>query len=391
MVSFWNSSIFERAVWAVGGREVEINWRERPARAWVPDPLSELALDLSIKTVRQTERAAAAVIRAADRLPPNWEPLARLLLRAEGVASSSVEGLRSPLVEVAAAEVDDGAVPSTAAWVADNLESVAEAVAGAREGALTVADLDRWHRRLMVHSLLPDEARGAFRTAQGWIGGSSPLDAVYVPPPPGYITGLVDDLVGFANRADIDPVTQAAVLHAQFETIHPYGDGNGRIGRTLIAWTVVRHMRVTLPPPVSVLIARDPGGYLSGLHQFRTGELDRWVGWFAEVVLRSAQATLTLVDDIGTLVDAWTTQLTDLRADATARTLLPILPEHPVVSAPLVAARLGVSEPAARTAISSLAARGILRELDFKGASRGRPPAWYAADQLVDLVSHWVG
>ncbi|HVA05450.1 MAG TPA: Fic family protein [Acidimicrobiales bacterium] len=375
----------------MGGREVEIRWNARPARAWLPDPLSDVPLDLSTKSVRQTERAAAAVVRAADRLPPNWEPLARLLLRAEGVASSSVEGLRSPLVEVAAAEVDDRAVPSSAAWVADNLEAVAQAVRSAPGAALTVEELHRWHRRLMVHSHLPEEFRGTFRTAQGWIGGSSPRDAVYVPPPPEAVAPLMDDLVGFAHRTDVDPVTQAAALHAQFETIHPYGDGNGRIGRVLIAWTFVRRLSVTLPPPVSVLIARDPGGYLSGLYQFRVGEVDRWVGWFAEVVERSGRATLSLVDDIGDLVDAWTAQLADLRADASARTLVSLLPEHPVVSAPLVAARLGVSDPTARAAIAVLAARGILRELDFKGVGRGRPAAWFAADQLIELVSRWAG
>ena len=373
----------------MGGHEVEISWGERAARAWLPDSLAGLELDLSIKTVRQTERAAAAVVRAADRLPPNWEPLARLLLRAEGVASSSVEGLRSPLVEVAAAEVDDRAEPSTAAWVADNLEAVADAVAGARHDPLGIEDLHRWHRRLMVHSRLSDKARGVFRTAQGWIGGSSPLDAVYVPPPPGNVAILMDDLVLFATRSDIDPVTQAAVLHAQFETIHPYGDGNGRIGRVLIARTIVHRMHVTLPPPVSVLIARDPGGYLSGLYQFRTGDLDRWVGWFADVVLRSAQATLTLVDDIAALVESWMASLADLRADATARTLLSLLPEHPVVSARLVAARLEVSGPAARTAISSLTAHGVLRELGTRATGLGRPPTWYVADQLIDLVSRW--
>ncbi len=383
----------------MGGRDTGITWGERPARAWIPEALTELAVDLSTKTVRETERAAAAIVRTADRLPPSWEPLARLLLRAEGIASSSVEGLYSPLVDVVAAEAtagwddDDGdhddAVPSTAGWVADNLAVVAHAVERARAGPLAVEDLHRWHHRLMVHSRLPDESRGAFRSSQGWIGGTSPVNAVYVPPPPEYIASLVDDLVVFANRVDLDPVTQAAALHAQFETIHPYGDGNGRIGRVLIAWTIVRRTGVVLPPPVSVLIARDPGGYLSGLYQFRVGELDRWVGWFSDVVLRCAQATATLLDDVGALIGVWTTQLSELRVDATARKLLSVLPEHPVVSAPLVADRMDVSHPAARTAIASLAEHGILRALDIKSGGRGRPPAWYAADQLIDLVSRW--
>ena len=88
----------------------------------------------------------------------------------------------------------------------------------------------------------------------------------------------------FVNSTDADAVTQAAVSHAQFETIHPYGDGNGRIGRLLVLWTLARRLDVPVPPPTSVLIARDPGGYLSGLYWFRSGELARWVGWFADIV-----------------------------------------------------------------------------------------------------------
>jgi len=85
----------------------------------------------------------------------------------------------------------------------------------------------------------------------------------------------MDDLVAYANTDHFDPVTHAALLHAQFETIHPYGDGNGRLGRILIGWVLARRRLVDkLPPPISVLIARDPGGYISGLHLFRDGSVD---------------------------------------------------------------------------------------------------------------------
>ncbi|MDZ7732438.1 MAG: Fic family protein [Acidimicrobiia bacterium] len=90
---------------------------------------------------------------------------------------------------------------------------------------------------------------GRYRDAQGWIGGSSPLDAGLVPPPPAHLPYLMDDLVAFANADEPDPVTQAAVLHAQFETIHPYGDGNGRLGRVLVGWLLARRLRIALPHP----------------------------------------------------------------------------------------------------------------------------------------------
>ncbi len=375
----------------VRGRELQISWRSRPVRAWLPDPVGTEVPELSAGTARRTERARAALIRASDRLPHEWEALARLLLRAEGVASSFVEGVRAPIVAVAAAEVDERLASPTAAWVADNLAAITLALTGARRGPLRTADLQRWHARLMVHSHLPEQRRGTFRSEQGWIGGTSPLDAAFVPPPPEHLEELMDDLVALANRFDLDPVTQAAVVHAQFETVHPYADGNGRMGRLLIGWVLVRRTDVVLPPPVSVLIARDPGGYLSGLHLFRTGQLDAWVSWFAEQVERSAVATIGLVEHTSELIARWTRLLGDLRADATARRLVGIVPEAPVLSAPLVAERLEVSPPAARGAIAALVERGVLRPIDLRGAVPGHPASWYVADGLLDLVRNWPG
>lgn len=218
------------------GREVRVEWNGRSVAAWVPALLAERDLRLTEATVRLTERAAAAARRGSDSLPADWEALSRLLLRAEGVASSYVEGVRAPVAEVAAAELDP-AVGETAAWVADNLAAVLQAVGEAREGPLAVQSLQRWHHRLMAGaSHLPDRLIGSSRDLQGWIGGASPMDAALVVPPADLIAPLLGDLVAYVNRRDVDPVTQAAVAHAQFELIHPYADGNGRVGRILIGW-----------------------------------------------------------------------------------------------------------------------------------------------------------
>ena len=142
-------------------------------------------------------------------------------------------------MEVIAAELGDGAGDADAAWVADNLHAVTDALAAAtRHGTLTVDELHGWHRSLMARSGIAVEHVGAFRTAEGWIGGRSPADAAFVPPPPELVPDLVDDLVEFVNRDDVDAITQAAVADGQFETIHPYSDGNGRIGRVLVLWVL---------------------------------------------------------------------------------------------------------------------------------------------------------
>jgi Fic family protein len=374
----------------MGGTEVTISWNDRPATAWAPDPLAAQSFDVGADVARRTERAVAAVRAADARLPAGWEPLARLLLRVEGVASSHIEGLHAAVADVAAADLDRESVGQDAGWVADHLGAVAEArAAAAADSPLTFKALHGWHARSMGHSRLDPSMVGAFRRAQGWIGGSSPRDAAYVPPPPAQVGPLMRDLVAFANRRDLDPVTQAAAVHAQFEVIHPYGDGNGRIGRVLVLWVLARRLRVAVPPPVSVLIARDAGGYLSGLYRFRTGEVEPWIGWFADVVRRAGETAMEWADEVGAVVEGWRDRVADLRADAAARAVLEELPGHPVVSAAAAAAGLGVSERAARSALAVLAERGVLAPYQARSGRSGRPRQWWVARELVDLAGRW--
>jgi Fic family protein len=364
-------------------------WNGRRVQAWLPDPVGDLHIGASTKAERQLERAAAAVRRAGDRIPAGWEPLARLLLHAEGLASSSIEGLRAPMADIAAARLEDDAASQTAAWVADNL-AVVEAALAARSKRLTEKVLHRWHTTLMGHSHIDDRFIGRFRDEQGWIGGRTPLDAAFVPPPPDRVRGLMRDLITYANRGDVDPVAQAAVVHAQFETIHPYGDGNGRLGRVLVLWVLARTLEVAVPPPVSVFIARETGGYLSGLYWFRTGEVDRWLEWFARVVAAAGEAAITWATDVAAVMDDWRTRV-DLRADAAAHLVVDLLPAHPVLSADVVAAELGVSARAGRTALEQLAERGIVEPYEVRPSKPGRPRHYWVARRLVDLVTTWAG
>jgi Fic family protein len=347
-------------------------------------------LDLPERVVRATERAAAALQRVDDRLDHRFEPLARLLLRAEGVASSYIEGVRAPAELVAVAEIDSGAVDATSAWVADNLAVVDAALEHARSDvALTAEDLHRWHARLMAHGALPDELVGRYRRVQNWIGGTTPREAAYVPPPAEHVARLMRGLLRATNTSRLDPVTLAAVVHAQFEAIHPYGDGNGRLGRVLIGWVLARHADVAVPPPVSVAIARDTGGYLSGLTLWRQGDVAGWVGWVADAISRSADRVVDLVASAQDLRRQWDVLLADVRSDAAARRLLDLLPRHLVVTTPMVAALLGVSIPTARAAVETLARRGILQALELPPVRPGRPAQWWMAGELISVVGRW--
>ncbi|MDH3708132.1 MAG: Fic family protein, partial [Acidimicrobiia bacterium] len=340
------------------GHTTELDWHGRPVLAWVPDPLGAgLAVDDTTLTAART--ALAAVVRADAALPAQWESLARILLRTEGIASSSVEGITAPVAEVFAAELEPGA-DHDASWIADNLAVVD--VAQAAGGPLTDEQLHEWHRRLLRHGYLPDDLVGRYRTSPGWIGGTSPANAAYVPPPADLVPDLMADLVDYASREDVlDPVVQAAVVHAQFETIHPYGDGNGRLGRVLVGWVLARRLGLErVVPPISVLIARDPGGYLSGLWQFREGSLDEWIRWFASIVERAAGATTEVAAEIEALASAWHDRTSGLRADSSARAALDVLVAHPVLTAAVLARELDVSTRSARTALHTLADLGMV-------------------------------
>lgn len=371
---------------SAAGREVGIEWNGRTVAAWVPAPLAERSFDLAEATVRRTEQAAAAARQGSDALQGDWSALARLLLRAEGVASSYVEGVHAPVAEVAIAELDH-TIGETAAWVADNLAAVLEAVGEAHAGPLAVASLHRWHSRLMAGSShLPEHLIGGARNVQGWIGGTSPLDAALVVPPPELITGLLDDLVAFANGTDVDAVTQAAVAHAQFELVHPYADGNGRVGRILVEWILTRRLALLSPPPISVQIARDIGGYLSGLTLFRLDQPDPWVSWFAGVVATSGKTTGRLVTAAADLRSQWEIRLAGVRSHAIARRVLVLLPAHPVLDATTVARELDVSERGALGALDTLHARRILERFTPAPGARGRPRHWWVATELLSLV-----
>lgn len=367
------------------GFAVEREWRGRRVQAWVPAPLRDRPLRLSVPTVRAAERACAALRLADARLPDIWEPLARVLLRNEGMASSGIEGLTEPIESVLIAGRTGAG--GTAGWVADNLV-VIDRVLDTADQPLTVDTLHAWHRLLMRHGRLPEHMVGAFRPSLGWVGGNTPLEAIYVPPPPSKVSGLVDDLIAFGDdlHSNLDPVSQAAVAHAQFEAIHPYGDGNGRLGRVLIA-RILRRRRIACRStvPFSMAIARDPGGYLTGLRLFEQGRIDPWIGWFAEIAMRAAADTERIVDRATALMDRWADHTADLRRDHSALLLLPHLPSHPIIHAGDVARLLGISERGALNALGALEARGVLSPIDVPTAARGRKRRWFAARGILHL------
>lgn len=378
----------------LAGVEIPIVWRGRRAQAFVPTLLADRDLTLDSDTIALAARAQAAVEHGAETMPDDFAALARLLSRAEGVASSFIEGVTAPVVDIVLAEAGEGATPSAAAWVAANLAAVSEAIDQAHAGPLTVATLCRWHRTLMTGSPTPAQYVGVLRAEQGWIGGTSPFDAHLVTAPAEQVPALVDDLVNYVNRGDVDAISQAAIAHAQFEIIHPFADGNGRVGRVLIAWLLVRRLSLVTPPPVSTRIAVDVGGYSSGLVLFRMGDHDTWVRWFANAVSGAGRAQQDLVASVERLQREWRERLAAprdrakrLRTDAAAWRALDLLPRHLVLTGPMVAGELAIPLKSASAALRDLVDAGVLVEHGTTERNeRGRPSHRYTSPELLGLT-----
>ncbi|MGI8664410.1 MAG: Fic family protein [Acidimicrobiales bacterium] len=365
------------------GTSVPLEWHGRSVDAYVPERLVA-GTQFSAPTVRAAARAEGTLAAMGDRLG-GLEVPARLLLRAEGIASSRIEGVEAPLDAIAVASADD-LVAGDAGWVADNLKAVTAALA--HRGRLRAADIKQWHRLLMVHSSLEPIHIGAWRDRIGWIGGPSPVHAAHVASPPQMLDELMRDLITYANSDGDDPVTQAALVHAQFETIHPFADGNGRIGRILIGWVLCRRLQLAVAPPVSIGFARDIGGYLSTLTLYRQVGPDPWVRWFAEAVEAAAGRVAWTLAAIAELEASWPNQLKGVRRDSATHKLLAHLVAHPALDVATAATLVGVSEQAARVALVELADRGVLREVATAVPTDrpGRPRRWWVAGDLLDLL-----
>jgi Fic family protein len=206
-----------------------------------------------------------------------------------------------------------------------------------------------------------DKIAGQVRTEPSWIGGVDPSVAEYVGPPADEVPGLLDDLCEFMNRDDISPVAQAAIAHAQFETIHPFGDGNGRVGRCLIQVLFRRRgLAPRLLSPISIVLGANKDAYISGLEAFRSGAIDDWVRYFANATELAALSSRELAEEVEGLQSDWRTLLAPVRADSAALALIDLLPRYPIVTAAAAEGEIHRSRRATITGLERLADAGIL-------------------------------
>jgi Fic family protein len=371
---------------AMGGRR---NRQPFAYRAFVPESIAEWDLALGTDAIAALGQATTALDRLNDsrtRLAP-LETLARQLLHSESLASSRIEGLVLSQRRLARASFRGGTDDPEVAEAAGNVAAMEQAIAiAARQHRFELADLLAIHRTLLRFALDRGIA-GMLRDRQNWIGRNphNPRDADYIPPPPEYLDRLIEDLCVFLDRDDVPGVLQAAIAHAQFETIHPFADGNGRVGRCLIHATLVRRgLAPHFVPPVSLILAGRAPEYVAGLIDYREGRVDDWVELFANATRLAAQEAERLDAEIETLEGLWIGRLGRPRSDSSAYAVVAALPAQPIVDVAAIQALAGISDVAAGRLMKQLDAVGIVTRI-----GSGRRHRTWEARELFDLVNEF--
>ena len=348
---------------ALGGR------RSRQAfafDAYLPTAIGEEEFTFTSTIAAANADAEFAVQNLNREAPevPNLEALARQLLRAECVASSRIEGLILGHRRLAHAAFDTTGRDLTATSVLANIAALEGAVLLADQArALTAADIVTTHRTLFAGTR-DEHLGGVIRKEQNWIGGAAtdPRAAEFVPPPHEHVRPLLDDLCVFINRDDVPAVIQAAIAHAQFETIHPFHDGNGRVGRALIS--MIFRRRSLAPrtlPPVSLVLASRARAYVAGLTSFRAADEEDWYAVFIDAVRTAATGAAAFEREVTALQRRWHEQSGKPRAGSGAARLIGLLPGAPVLDVTTATRLLGGSGEQARLAINRLEQANVLR------------------------------
>jgi Fic family protein len=350
--------------------------------AYVPDLLvgRSIMLDGDVAADVTYAEAAIARINSEATALADTEALARLLLRAESIASSRIEGLeigaRKLLRAEAARQLGERTLDITAEEVLGNVAAMSSAIHETSPGDLITPEvLLRFHARLLSATRHRAYA-GRLRDQQNWIGGSpfSPCSAAFVPPPPELVPGLIDDLCAFCNEDSLPAVVQAALAHAQFETIHPFADGNGRTGRGLIQLVLRRRGLATrVLPPVSLILATWAQSYVDGLtatryHGPATGAAahegtNLWIEKFASACTRSVEDAASFEARVRQIDQEWRATLGSVRRDSATDLLLRLIPGAPILTVSAAAELIGRSFPQANAAVARLAAAGILTQV----------------------------
>ncbi len=372
---------------------------------YIPDALMGRPFQFSGETAADIADAEAAIMNfnQESQVLLDSEALARLLLRTEAVASSRIEGIRLGsrrlLRAEAAIEAGSGAADVTAEEILGNIQAMVWAVdTAAGAAAFSVELLREIHARLLEGTQLASTG-GEVRRTQNWIGGSSynPCSAVFVPPPPELVHRLLEDLCTFCNQDSLSPLAQAAVAHAQFETIHPFADGNGRTGRALVHAILRRRgLAPRFVPPISLVLARRSADYVNGLMGTRyAGDaesaparagIEHWLSVFASASMEAVAKAHAFESEVAGITAKWRGKLGRVRAGSAVELIVAALPAAPILTVSSAARMIGRTYQATNLAMDRLVAAEVLRPVRV-----GRRNRAFEASDLVTAFTEFEG
>jgi Fic family protein len=363
---------YERA--DVGGEEVA---------AFIPAPLPPdgppLVLNGAVLERLRAAEQALVRLELAGEMVPSVDWFIYAFVRKEAVVSSQIEGTQATLVDLLTFEAEEDATPPGAdvEEICNYLDALAYARGELAEPTglpLSMRLLNEAHRRLMRGVRGSDKQPGEIRRTQNWIGGTRPGNAVFVPPHPHALGHALSAFERYIHSEDdLPPLVRAGLLHVQFETIHPYLDGNGRIGRLLVT-LLLEHWQLLTKPLLylSLFFKRHRDEYYRRLSAVRTeGDWEGWLDYFLDGVATIADEAVSSARDLfGLVAEDRARVLEHGGTSVVAVRLFELLPRHPIVSVAYAIKHLGVSKPTAGRAVDALEKAGVLVELTGKKRDR---------------------
>lgn len=349
-----------------------------PYLAAIPPEIAKIEIALPTELLSLVDEAAQELARFDGELGQEIAPFAAVLLRTESASSSRIENLTASARAIAEAEAQSTG-RTNATMVVANQRVMSAAIDLAQH--IDANALLAMHRALLESSE-PDIA-GKWRQQQVWLGGSglSPHGAAFIPPHHSRVPAAIDDLLAFIDRDDLPLLAQAAIAHAQFETVHPFVDGNGRVGRALVH-SHLRNKRllrnVTVPVSAGLLVELDT--YFAALTSYRQGDVGPIIESFSNASFAAVSNGRTLANDLRELREQWALRVKKRRG-ASAWRVVELLFRHPVVNATLVARELGIALQNVYRTLRPLEDAGVLIE----STDRKRGQLWRAPEVLAAL------
>jgi Fic family protein len=366
----------------VTGRTVKRTLAGEEVATFVPYPLPPRDPPLEVDGARAAllDRASQALARLeiAGEMVPSLDWFIYAFVRKEAVLSSQIEGTQATLIDLLEYEAEqDERASDDVREVCNYLDATRYArgqLESERGLPLSMRLLNEAHRRLMRGVRGAHKQTGEVRRSQNWIGGTRPGNAAFLPPPPEELPALIGELERYLHAQDgLPPLVRIGLAHVQFETLHPYLDGNGRIGRLLIT-LLLEHWRLLSAPLLylSLFFKRHRCEYYRLLGEVRGhGKWEAWTDFFLEGVATIADEAVATAREIFALVNADRERLLAARsASVMAIKLMEQLPLHPVVSIPTVVKLLKTTKPTAGKAVEVLENLHVLTETSGKQRDR---------------------